>query len=89
MAREQGLLETKRPEDAVLWLWMAHNRANKRLSGDASEDPHFPKQQFPNVNICPQCHLANGEFNEQETLKYLVQYYSDIKVDDVRVSFFI
>jgi hypothetical protein len=85
MARET-LSEARMPEDTALWLWKAHNRANKRLSGDASEDPSFPKQQFPPSSICPQCRTTNGEFDEKEVLKFLTLYYSDIKTDQVRVS---
>lgn len=88
MARET-LSEAKTPEDTALWLWKAHNRANKRLSGDASEDPSFPKQQFPPSSICPQCRTASEEFDEKEVLKFLTQYYSNIKTDQVRVSIFI
>ena len=30
-------------EDAVLWLWQAHNQANGRLAGTITEDPQYPK----------------------------------------------
>lgn len=86
MARET-LSDAKTPEDTVLWLWRAHNRANKRLSGDASEDPHFPKQQFPPSSICPKCYAGPGNHDEAEVLRFLTQYYSDIKTDQVRVGF--
>nr|KAG5712528.1 hypothetical protein BaRGS_011502 [Batillaria attramentaria] len=49
--------EIHKPLQAVVWLWSAHNRANKRLHGDISEDPDHPKIQFPSVSDCPQCHL--------------------------------
>ncbi|CAD5227656.1 unnamed protein product [Bursaphelenchus okinawaensis] len=85
MARgENGVLDQKNPEDVVLWLWNAHNRANKRLSGDASEDPMFKKQQFPNNALCLACHKPDGSFDQAEVLKFMVQYFSDIKVDGVR-----
>ena len=31
-------------------------QANKRLKGAKSEDPHFPKAQFPSAFHCPKCH---------------------------------
>ncbi|XP_076455158.1 sulfhydryl oxidase 1-like [Babylonia areolata] len=45
-----------RPLDAVLWLWAAHNKANRRLHGEPSEDPQHPKVQFPSAQDCPPCH---------------------------------
>ncbi|KAI6172627.1 Sulfhydryl oxidase [Aphelenchoides besseyi] len=83
MAKET-LSSVRTPEDTVLWLWRAHNRANKRLSGAAAEDPHFPKQQFPPTSICSRCHRQGGEFDEAEVLKFLTEYYADIKTDQVR-----
>jgi hypothetical protein len=43
-------------EAAVLWLWMAHNKANRRLSGDLTDDPSYPKEIFPNRQHCTQCY---------------------------------
>lgn len=82
----ETLPSVRTPEDTVLWLWRAHNRANKRLSGDASEDPHYPKQQFPPSSVCPKCRTTSGEFEEAEVLRFLTEYYSNIKTDQVRVS---
>lgn len=70
----------------MLWLWRAHNAVNKRLSGDDSEDPNFLKQQFPPASICLNCRRGD-EFDEEATLKFLVNYYSDIKVDGITVCF--
>ncbi|XP_017652799.1 sulfhydryl oxidase 1 isoform X2 [Nannospalax galili] len=44
------------PNDAVLWLWTSHNRVNARLSGAPSEDPQFPKVQWPPRELCSTCH---------------------------------
>ncbi|CAH8474051.1 unnamed protein product [Heterobilharzia americana] len=41
--------------DSVLWLSIIHNRVNKRLAGQLSEDPTAPKIQFPPVSLCPNC----------------------------------
>lgn len=69
--------------DSVLWLWKAHNTVNKRLSGDFSEDPGFPKKQFPVETMCPKCHLGDGSWDEKEVLSYLVKMYTN--VDDTVV----
>jgi len=37
---------------AILWLWQAHNRVNKRLANDVSTDPAHPKTQFPTQELC-------------------------------------
>ena len=42
--------------DAVLWLWEAHNRVNRRLAKDISSDPLYPKTLFPSPNHCPYCY---------------------------------
>ncbi|XP_068228524.1 sulfhydryl oxidase 2-like isoform X2 [Palaemon carinicauda] len=63
------------PDDGILWLWRGHNKVNKRLKGDQSEDPQHPKQQFPTRSFCPSC--WNGEtVNEKEVLTYLKAIYS-------------
>ncbi|NXG65920.1 QSOX1 oxidase, partial [Hemiprocne comata] len=43
-------------EEAVLWLWSHHNKVNARLAGGDTEDPKFPKLQWPTPDMCPQCH---------------------------------
>ena len=48
--------EIKSPEQAILWLWQAHNRANRRLSGDLTDDRAFPKEIFPNRQHCTHCY---------------------------------
>lgn len=44
------------PSNAVLWLWTSHNKVNARLSGALSEDPQFPKVQWPPRELCSACH---------------------------------
>lgn len=70
-------------DDVVLWLWRAHNKVNKRLHGQPSEDPHFPKQQFPPNSLCSECRDTETDFNEQETLRFMLKYYSNIKADNL------
>ncbi|KAL3088310.1 hypothetical protein niasHT_023870 [Heterodera trifolii] len=86
MAREDGLLSVHRPEDVVLWLWRGHNKVNKRLKGEASEDPHFPKQQFPPSELCSKCRAQNGDFDEQKVLRFLLKYYSEVRTDNYKPS---
>ncbi|CEF63367.1 XPG/Rad2 endonuclease, eukaryotes family and XPG N-terminal domain and XPG-I domain and Thioredoxin-like fold domain and Thioredoxin domain and ERV/ALR sulfhydryl oxidase domain and 5'-3' exonuclease, C-terminal domain-containing protein [Strongyloides ratti] len=83
MTEKNNLELVTRPEDAVMWLWRAHNNVNRRLSGEASEDPMYPKRQFPNKEICPNCIIdeKEGTFDEAKTLEYLLNYYQTIHKD--------
>lgn len=51
-----------------------------RLVGDQSDDPHFPKVQWPTPELCPKCHtvIQGGEhkWNEVEVLAFLLNYFS-------------
>ncbi|XP_046395671.1 sulfhydryl oxidase 2-like [Ischnura elegans] len=64
------------PDDSILWLWRAHNKANKRLKGDITEDPWHPKTQFPPRNVCPACSDSKGVWNEEEVLRFLKRIYA-------------
>lgn len=68
-------------DDAVLWLWSAHNQVNQRLKGDVTEDPMHPKILFPSKVYCETCY-QNGtdEWNKTEVLKYLKNMYSAISL---------
>ena len=52
-------LEVRTAREAVSWLWAVHNKVNKRLHGDSSEDPSHPKVQFPPPHLCPDCFHGN------------------------------
>lgn len=80
MAKERQIDAVKTMDDAILWLWSAHNVVNKRLAGDTTEDPEFPKVQFPTIENCPTCRKSDGSFNEAEVLKYLKNMYSNLNV---------
>lgn len=68
-------------DDAILWLWSAHNQVNQRLSGDVTEDPMHPKIIFPLKAHCPNCHLnGSDEWNKKEVLKYLKKMYSSVSL---------
>ncbi|XP_010991216.3 sulfhydryl oxidase 1 isoform X1 [Camelus dromedarius] len=44
------------PNSAALWFWSSHNKVNARLAGAPSEDPQFPKVQWPPRELCSACH---------------------------------
>ncbi|KAE9554184.1 hypothetical protein FO519_002605 [Halicephalobus sp. NKZ332] len=69
----------RRSEDVFLYLWRAHNIVNARLKGRDTEDPRFPKYQFPPLFLCPECHSNKGRMSEQEVQRYLLDYYSRIR----------
>ncbi|XP_034476312.1 sulfhydryl oxidase 1 [Drosophila innubila] len=55
MASRRKIWNVPSKDEAVLWLWAAHNEVNQRLAGDSTEDPQFPKVQFPSASSCAQC----------------------------------
>lgn len=63
-----------------MYLWRAHNTVNKRLKGRETEDPRFPKVQFPASYLCKDCNV--GEENEnlnRQVEDYLIKYYTNIR----------
>lgn len=56
MANNRKIWSTASKDDAILWLWSSHNVVNKRLAGDETEDPLFPKIQFPTKESCEKCY---------------------------------
>lgn len=80
MAKRRELDKVGSWDDSILWLWMAHNEVNKRLSGDTTEDPEYPKIQFPSKERCTQCYGKDDSWNIPEVLHYLKQVYSNINV---------
>ncbi|XP_008406134.1 sulfhydryl oxidase 1 [Poecilia reticulata] len=83
MAREGLDVVTTLPS-AVLWLWYRHNRVNNRIAGDLSEDPFFPKIQWPSPEMCPSCHTVknNGEhsWNEAQVIPFLGSHFSSSRI---------
>lgn len=72
MAAEHNIWNVSSKDDAVIWLWKAHNKVNERIKGDNTEDPMFPKIQFPCEAACKQCRKpTNEEWNENEVLFFL------------------
>ena len=75
--------------ELVMWLWSTHNRVNKRLSREESEngmgDPAFPKVQWPPVSLCSQCQSTSSsltedqvDWKEYEVLEFLNHFYAAV-----------
>ncbi|XP_067941247.1 sulfhydryl oxidase 1-like [Watersipora subatra] len=79
MAVEIPKLKGKSNSDCALWLWDGHNRANKRLAGKTSEDPVYPKIQFPSEELCPLCRNPRGMWNEETVYDFLHSLYADVR----------
>ncbi|NWR76598.1 QSOX1 oxidase, partial [Centropus unirufus] len=70
-------------QEAVLWLWSHHNEVNARLAGGDTEDPNFPKLQWPPPDLCPQCHREERgvhTWDEQAVLAFLKARFSKINI---------
>ncbi|XP_013923139.1 PREDICTED: sulfhydryl oxidase 2-like [Thamnophis sirtalis] len=54
---------------------MAHSES---LTGDLSEDPQFPKVQWPTLALCPACHKTTqgpAAWDKTQVLQFLKQHY--------------
>uniref|UniRef100_A0A914Z8B7 Sulfhydryl oxidase n=1 Tax=Panagrolaimus superbus TaxID=310955 RepID=A0A914Z8B7_9BILA len=70
----------KNSEDAVLYLWNAHNIVNERLHGKPeTEDPQFLKYQFPPEFLCKECQKSDDKFDDKKVMSFLNKYYTKIK----------
>ena len=74
MAAKEGLFNVSRSDGAALWLWKAHNIVNKRLAGDATEDPQHPKVQFPTQQQCRAC-FSGDTYYEPIIISFLHSFY--------------
>ncbi|CAD6187199.1 unnamed protein product [Caenorhabditis auriculariae] len=70
--------QVRKPEDVFMYLWRAHNIVNARLRGRETEDPKFPKYQFPANFLCSNC-TSNGQLAEDSVQPFLIEYYSRIR----------
>nr|XP_023030357.1 sulfhydryl oxidase 2-like [Leptinotarsa decemlineata] len=77
MAERRSLNKVASWNESILWLWRAHNEVNNRLSGDTTEDPEYPKVQFPTADHCPHCYEEDHSWNEAEVLSYLQTMYDN------------
>ncbi|XP_061538972.1 sulfhydryl oxidase 1 [Phycodurus eques] len=77
---EESMMQVNTFTDAILWLWSRHNRVNNRIAGALSEDPNFPKIQWPPPDLCTACHTVKGNgdhrWNNEQVLPFLQNYYS-------------
>ncbi|CAF0743247.1 unnamed protein product [Rotaria sordida] len=79
-------LNSQNKREAIIYLWKIHNRVNKRLRNQITEDPKHPKLQFPSKKLCPTCQSMNKKniYNEyiiSKTINFLVEYYSKENID--------
>lgn len=95
MATANKIWSVPSKDEAVLWLWSAHNEVNKRLSNDKNtEDPQYPKISFPSAEYCTDCrkqinnHHVHYDINNDvdwdkiRVLGYLKQYYAKDNLSD-------
>ncbi|XP_039231705.1 sulfhydryl oxidase 2 isoform X1 [Drosophila yakuba] len=76
LAKRRMIAQVTSHDEEILWLWEIHNEVNEKLAGDASEDPRFPKVQFPERKHCPECYSEDSdEFDRDEVLKYMKRVY--------------
>ncbi|NXW43064.1 QSOX2 oxidase, partial [Nyctiprogne leucopyga] len=76
---EESMDSVKTFDRAVLWLWEKHNVVNNRLAGDLTEDPKFPKVQWPTPDMCPACHeeiKGLHSWNEAQVLQFMKYHYN-------------
>ncbi|XP_066510082.1 sulfhydryl oxidase 2-like [Hoplias malabaricus] len=75
---QESMNQVKSLDEAVLWLWRRHNQVNARLAGSMSDDPMFPKTQWPTPDLCPTCHEEQDGlhvWNEVMVLAFLKRHY--------------
>lgn len=80
MAVDKDMWNVTTKDEAILWLWKAHNIVSDRISGDVTEDPIFPKIKFPSYTSCPQCR-PGFNFSETEVLTFLKKIHSDENIN--------
>lgn len=81
MAKKNKIWNVTSKDNAVLWLWSAHNEVNVRLAGDITEDPEHPKTIFPSIDMCQDCRKESStntviDWDKTEVLWYLKRIHS-------------
>ncbi|XP_067391175.1 sulfhydryl oxidase 1 isoform X2 [Emydura macquarii macquarii] len=79
----ESLDQVSSVDEAALWLWSRHNRVNARLAGTETEDPKFPKLQWPPLDLCLPCHsMVNGRhvWDEAAVLRFLKIHFSPANI---------
>ncbi|XP_066481980.1 sulfhydryl oxidase 1 [Tiliqua scincoides] len=80
----ESMNKVKNKDEAILWLWSRHNRVNARLAGTSSDDPKFPKIQWPPQDLCWSCQLTiNGRrmWDERAILRFFKFHFSRLSLD--------
>lgn len=85
MAIDKDMWNVSTKDQAIIWLWRAHNIVSDRLSGDVTEDPVFPKIKFPSSTACPQCRVGFN-FSEEEVLTFLKKIHSDENINSFGIK---
>ncbi|XP_001993661.2 sulfhydryl oxidase 1 [Drosophila grimshawi] len=78
MSERRKIFSVASRDEEILWLWEAHNEVNQRLEGDITEDPKFPKVQFPTLSVCGNCQinsLHNTTWQRPQVLSFLKELY--------------
>jgi len=86
MAKRNHIWNVTSKDQAVLWLWSAHNEVNKRLSGDVTEDRNHLKIQFPDEDRCHVCHKKDGDWDKTEVVDFLIRTYDDDHLHDLAMD---
>lgn len=81
MAKKNKIWNVTSKDNAVLWLWSAHNEVNGRLAGDITEDPAHPKIMYPSTDMCQDCRKEtstdkNIDWDKTEVLMYMKRVHS-------------
>ncbi|XP_074858856.1 sulfhydryl oxidase 1 [Carettochelys insculpta] len=79
----ESMARVRSVEEAALWLWSRHNQVNARLAGADTEDPVFPKVQWPPPDLCPPCHRVLHQshvWDEGAVLRFLQAHYSPYNI---------
>lgn len=86
MSKRNHIWNVTSKDQAVLWLWSAHNEVNQRLAGDITEDKSHPKLQFPSEDDCDTCHKKNGEWDKTEVVDFFRRHYGNENVNDLSMD---
>ncbi|CAH2311405.1 sulfhydryl oxidase 1 [Pelobates cultripes] len=83
---QESLRTVRTLDEAIKWLWERHNRVNKRLAGAASEDPDFPKVQWPTPELCPLCQVKTESelvtWDDPNVMHFMKTHFSKDNIAD-------
>lgn len=86
MAKRNHIWNVTSKDQAVLWLWSAHNEVNQRLSGDVTEDKNHPKLQFPADEQCHVCFKKNGDWDKTEVVEFFRRHYANEHISNLGID---